>query len=89
MVSARVVTFLALLYFVGITTQNRFVLVEMADKSDQYLSQSLAGKETKNIEADLKESSDYADFDPEKPRSNRTARGGRRQRKTFYPLFHL
>ena len=78
MVSARVVTFLALLYFVGITTQNRFVLVEMADESDQYLSQSLAGKETKNIEADLKESSDYADFDHEKPRSNRTARGGRR-----------
>ena len=89
MVSARVVTFLALLYFVGITSQNRFVLVEMADESDQYLSQNWAEKETKNIETDLKESSDYADFYPEKPRSNRTARGGRRQRKTFYPLFHL
>ena len=89
MVSARVVTFLALLYFVGITTQNRFVLVEMADESDQYLSQKLAKKETKNVKTDLKESSDYADLDHEKPRSNRTARGKRRQRKTFYPLFHL
>ena len=89
MVSTRVVAFLSLLYFVGITSKSRFVLVEIADESDQYLSQSLARKETKNIEADLKESSDYADFDPDKPRSNRTGRGGRRQRKTFYPLFHL
>ena len=89
MVSTRVVAFLSLLYFVGIRTQSRFVLVEIADESDQYLSQNLAEKEIKNVETDLKESSDYADFDPEKPRSNRTARGGRRQRKTFYPLFHL
>ena len=89
MVPTRVVAFLSLLYFVGIRTQNRFVLVEIADESDQYLSQNLAEKETKNVETDLKESSDYADFDHEKPRRNRTARGERRQRKTFYPLFHL
>lgn len=89
MVSARVVTFLSLLYFVGIRTQNRFVLLEIADESDQYLSQNMAEKETKNVQTDLKESFDYADFDHEKSRSNSTARGGRRQRKTFYPLFHL
>ena len=89
MVSTRVVAFLSLLYFVGIRTQSRFVLVEIADESDQYLSQNLAEKETKNVETDPKESSDYADLDHEKPRSNRTARGERRQRKTFYPLFHL
>ena len=85
MVSTRVVAFLSFLYFVGIRTQSRFVLVEIADESDQYLAE----KEIKNVETDLKESSDYADLDHEKPRSNRTARGKRRQRKTFYPLFHL
>ena len=89
MVSTRVVAFLSLLYFVGITSKSRFVLVEIADESDQYLSQNLAKKETKNVKTDLKESSDYADLDHEKPRSNRTERGKRRQRKTFYPLFHL
>ena len=33
--------------------------MEIADESDQYLSQNLAEKETKNVETDMKESSDY------------------------------